>query len=136
MEFLQGSKNLLISSMKSPELTYLTMMAKLTSLIQLLEYYTVAPYLFIIVRDSVLRKAISSNEEELDLHVQRRESRRIKPVIITYMNFPDDIALLLNSQKTEMNTWSQDNADSQVNFFFLITHLLSVILINPLIWMY
>ena len=97
MEFLQGSKNLLISSMKSPELTYLTLMAKLTSLIQLLEYYIVAPYLFIIVRDSVLRKAISSNEEELDLHVQRRESRLIKPVIITYMNFPDDIALLLNS---------------------------------------
>lgn len=87
MEFLQDSKNLLICSMKTPELPYLTLMAKLTSLIQLLEYYIVAPYLFIIALDSVLRKAISSNEEEPDLHVQRRGSRKIKPVVITYMNF-------------------------------------------------
>jgi len=57
---------------------------------------TLAPYLFIIVLDYALRMAIAGREEELGFHLVRRLSRRIGAVVVTDMDFADDIALLSN----------------------------------------
>ena len=58
---------------------------------------TLAPYLFIIVLDYALRMAIEGKEEELGLHLVRRQSRRVGPVVVTDLDFADDIALLSNN---------------------------------------
>ena len=55
---------------------------------------TLAPYLFIIVLDYALRKAINGREEELGFCLKKRRSRRIGPETITDLDFADDIALL------------------------------------------
>ena len=55
---------------------------------------TLAPYLFVIVLDYALRMAIDGKEEELGSHLERRKSRRIGPVVVTDLDFADDIALL------------------------------------------
>ena len=60
---------------------------------------TLAPYIFAIVLDFVMRKAIGDREEELGFQLQRRRSRRVHPVVITDLDFADDIALL--SQQIE-----------------------------------
>lgn len=57
---------------------------------------TLAPYLFAIVVDYVLRKAISGREEELGFTISPRKSRRVPPVQVTDLDFADDIALLSN----------------------------------------
>ena len=53
-----------------------------------------APNLFVVVLDYALRKAISGREEELGFQLVRRQSRRIGPVVLTDLDFADDIALL------------------------------------------
>ena len=55
---------------------------------------TLAPYLFVIVLDYALRMAIDGKEEELGFHLERKKSRRIGPVVVTGLDFADDIALL------------------------------------------
>ena len=55
---------------------------------------TLAPYLFAIVLDYVMRQAISGREEELGFELERRRSRRHPPVVVTDLDFADDIALL------------------------------------------
>ena len=55
---------------------------------------TLAPYLFVIVVDYALRDAISGREEELGFQIERRQSRRIGPEVLTDLDFADDIALL------------------------------------------
>ncbi len=55
---------------------------------------TLAPYLFIIVLDYALRKAIHGKEEELGFCLKKRRSRRVGPEVITDLDFADDIALL------------------------------------------
>ena len=55
---------------------------------------TLAPYLFAIVFDYAMRKAINGREEELGFQLERRRSRRQHPVIITDTDFADDIALI------------------------------------------
>ena len=56
---------------------------------------TLAPYLFVIVLDYAwLRMAIDGKEEELGFHLERRKCRRIGPVVVTDLDFADDIALL------------------------------------------
>ena len=57
---------------------------------------TLAPFLFVIVLDYVLRQAISGKEEELGFTVTPRRSRRIPGKVITDLDFADDIALLSN----------------------------------------
>ena len=57
---------------------------------------TLAPFLFVIVLDYVLRQAISGKEEELGCTVTPRRSRRIPGKVITDLDFADDIALLSN----------------------------------------
>ena len=60
---------------------------------------TLAPFLFIVVLDYVLRKALQGNEDRLGFTLVQRKSRRIGPQVITDMDFADDIALLANCLK-------------------------------------
>lgn len=53
---------------------------------------TLALYLFAIVLDYAMRRAINWREEEHGLKVDRRRSRRHHPVVITDTDFADDIA--------------------------------------------
>ena len=55
---------------------------------------TLAPYLFIIVLDYAMKKALSGKEEELGFHLKKRQSRRISPICLTDLDFADDIALI------------------------------------------
>ena len=64
---------------------------------------TLAPYLFIIVMDYALRKALKGKEEELGLQLKRRQSSRVSPEVITDLDFSDDIALL-----SEQTTQAQE----------------------------
>ena len=61
---------------------------------------TLAPYLFIIVLDYALRKAIGEKEEkELGLTIKPKQSGRVHAQVITDLDFADDIALLSNEIK-------------------------------------
>ena len=62
-------------------------------IIGVLEGDTLALYLFAIVLDFALRKAIEGNEEKLGFHLIRR-SKRISPIVLTDLDFADDIALV------------------------------------------
>ena len=55
---------------------------------------TLAPFLFIIVLDYALRKAIDGKEEELGFTLQPRKSRRHPKQVLTDLDFADDISLL------------------------------------------
>ena len=55
---------------------------------------TLAPFLFAIVIDYCMRMAIGDDEEKLGFTLERRRSRRIKPTVVTDLDFADDIALL------------------------------------------
>ena len=55
---------------------------------------TLAPFLFIIVLDYALRKAVAGREEELGFTITPRQSRRHAKVVLTDLDFADDIALL------------------------------------------
>ena len=54
---------------------------------------TLAPYLFAIVLDYAMRRAIDGREEELGFKIDRGRIRRHHPVIITDTDFADDIAI-------------------------------------------
>ncbi|KAJ8375765.1 hypothetical protein SKAU_G00063450 [Synaphobranchus kaupii] len=58
---------------------------------------TLAPYLFIIVLDHALRKAIAGCEEELGFTLALRSSRRVPAVIVTDFDYADDITLISNT---------------------------------------
>ena len=55
---------------------------------------TLAPFLFVIVLDYALRKALTGQEEELGFQLRKRQSRRVGAVAVTDLDFADDIALL------------------------------------------
>ena len=57
---------------------------------------TLAPYLFIIVLDYALRQAITGREEELGFTITPRLSPRVHPMMLTDLDFADDIALISN----------------------------------------
>lgn len=57
---------------------------------------TLAPYLFAIVVDYVMRKTTSGREGEFGFTLHQRKSRRCPAVNITDLDFADDIALLSN----------------------------------------
>lgn len=57
---------------------------------------TLAPYLFAIVIDYLMRKAICGKEADLGFTIQERKSRRVPSINITDLDFADDIALLSN----------------------------------------
>ena len=76
---------------------------------------TLAPYLFFIVMDYALRKALKGKEEELGFQLKRRQSRRVSPEVITDLDFADDIAFLSEqtTQAQEMLT-RVEQASSEV----------------------
>ena len=55
---------------------------------------TLAPFLFIIVLDYALRRAIEGKEEELGFTIHPRRSSRFPKETLTDLDFADDIALL------------------------------------------
>ena len=55
---------------------------------------TLAPYLFIIALDYALQQALSGKEEKYGFHLRKQQSRRIKGIAITDLDFADDIALI------------------------------------------
>ena len=55
---------------------------------------TLAPYLFAIVLDYIMRKTYDGREEELGFHLHRRRSRRNPAITITDLDFADDLAVL------------------------------------------
>ena len=57
---------------------------------------TLAPYLFVIVLDYAMRKAITGRENELGLTLQHRQSSRFPEQSICDLDFADDIVLLSN----------------------------------------
>ena len=60
---------------------------------------TLALYLFVIVIDNIMRKALTGREEKLCFHLRKRQSRRVQPIIVTDMDFADDIALVSDGIK-------------------------------------
>ena len=55
---------------------------------------TLAPYLFVIVIDYVMRTALLGREYKLGFQLRKRKSRRVPAITITDMDFADDIALV------------------------------------------
>ena len=55
---------------------------------------TLAPYLFVIVLDYTLREAIKNRKEELGFQLVKRQSRQIRPEVLTDLDFADDFVLL------------------------------------------
>lgn len=55
---------------------------------------TLAPFLFIIVLDYAMRKAMAGKEEELGFTITPRKSRRHPKEVLADLDFADDIALL------------------------------------------
>lgn len=55
---------------------------------------TLAPFLFVIVLDYAMRKAIQGKEENYGFTIEPRKSRRIPAKTITDLDFADDIALI------------------------------------------
>ena len=76
---------------------------------------TLAPYLFIIVMDYALRKALKGKDEELGFQLKRRQSSRVSPEVITDLDFADNIALISEqtTQTQEMLT-KVEQASSEV----------------------
>ena len=63
-------------------------------LVGVLQGDTLAPFLFIIVLDYALRQVISAREQELGFTITPRRSRRLPAVVITDLDYADDISLL------------------------------------------
>ena len=60
---------------------------------------TLAPFLFIIVLDYVMRQAINGLEHELGFQLYRKRSSRVPAIFLTDFSFADDVALV--SEETE-----------------------------------
>ena len=72
---------------------------------------TLAPYLFAIVLDYAMRRALNGKEEELGLQIERRRSRRQHPIIMTDTDFADDIALI--SEQSTGNDYQSRNRNTK-----------------------
>ena len=55
---------------------------------------TLAPFLFIIVLDYPLRKAINGREQDITLTITPKRSRRHPAIVLTDLDYADDISLL------------------------------------------
>ena len=68
-------------------------------LVGVLQGDTLAPYLFFIVIDYIMRKSLTSSEEKLGFHLRKRQSRKVALIIVTDMDFEDNIALVSDGIK-------------------------------------
>ena len=73
---------------------------------------TLAPYLFMIVLDNCLRSAINGREELLGFTINPRRSHRVGPLMVTDLDFADDIALVSDTacQAQELLVRVEDTA--------------------------
>ena len=73
-----------------------------------------APYIFIIVLDYVMRVALGNDEANLGFTISQRRSRRQPAEILADLDFADDIALMSDtiSQAQELLTRVEDAADT------------------------
>ena len=55
---------------------------------------TLAPYLFVIVINYIMRIALLGREDNLGFQLRKRKIRRVPTITITDMDFADDIALV------------------------------------------
>ena len=81
---------------------------------------TLAPYLFILVLDYVMRVAIGNDEDLLGFTVTPRKSQRYPAKVISDLDFADDIALLFDTLLQAQNLLSQveraaDSVGLQIN---------------------
>ena len=60
---------------------------------------TLSLYLFVIVIDYIMRKYLTGREEKLGFQLRKRQIRRVPPIIVTDMDFADDIALVSDGIK-------------------------------------
>ena len=60
---------------------------------------TLAPFIFAIMIDYAMRQAISDQQEMLGFTIKARKSRRIPPIVISDLDFADDIALISDEIK-------------------------------------
>ena len=60
---------------------------------------TLAPFLFIIVLDYALRRAISGKEDQLGFTLTPRRSARVHSKVLTDLDFADDICLLSDNNQ-------------------------------------
>ena len=67
---------------------------KFSILVGVLQGDTLAPYLFVIVIDYIMRKSQTGREEKLGFQLRKRRSRRVPPIIVTDMDFADDIYIV------------------------------------------
>ena len=58
---------------------------------------TLAPFLFIIVLDYALKKAIRGREQDLGFTLTPRKSRQYPSVVLTDLDYADDISLLADN---------------------------------------
>ena len=58
-----------------------------------------APYLFVIVLDYVMRQTYQNREVELGLQLRKRQSSRMAPITITDIDFADDLALITEDKE-------------------------------------
>ena len=58
-----------------------------------------APFLFVIVIDHIMRKALTGKEEKLGFHLRKIQGRRVQPIIVTDMYFANDIDLVSDGIK-------------------------------------
>ena len=74
---------------------------------------TLAPYIFVIVIDYVMRNTIGEEAERLGFTLSKRKSRRVGPVVITDLDFADDLALIAEEIKDaqEMLTRLENEAE-------------------------
>ena len=60
---------------------------------------TLAPYIFVIGLDFVMRQTYQNREVELGFQLRKRQSRRMTPITITDINFADDFALITEEKE-------------------------------------
>ena len=60
---------------------------------------TLAPYIFVIVIDYIMRNTIGEDSEKLGFTLAKRKSRRIGPTMVTDLGFADDLALITEGMK-------------------------------------
>ena len=89
---------------------------------------TLAPYLFAIIFDYVVRKAIGGKEEELGFTLHHRRSRRHEPVIMTDTDFADHIATISEEMEQAQNMLTNIDTlkHTQIICRFLLKFCLSV----------
>ena len=58
-----------------------------------------APYLFIIDLNYIMRQTYQNREVELGFQLRKRQSRRMAPITITDLNFADDLALITEEKE-------------------------------------